>query len=148
MLTRGRDNKMRLNNPNGYLVKLVQNYSGNVSQSGEQDYTGNSRRTVNKDEDNIDSDSDQSTDVFFVCSTYTDDFLNVIYSNECKQTTDVRYSCSTENQIIQFSDKNILCIQVITSQNYMIDLYIMYMDICVADHLARTGMFVYQTGKL
>lgn len=30
----------------------------------------------------------------------------------------------------------------------MIDLYIMYMDICVADHLARTGMFVYQTGKL
>lgn len=74
MLTRGRDNKMRLNNPNGYLVKLVQNYSGNlprgitVSQSGEQDYTGNSRRTVNKDEDNIDSDSDQSTEVVcFLC---------------------------------------------------------------------------------
>lgn len=74
MLTLGSDNKMRLNNPNGYLVKLVQNYLGNlprgitVSQSGEQDYTGNSRRTVNKDEDNIDSDSDQSTEVVcFLC---------------------------------------------------------------------------------
>lgn len=74
MLTRGRDNKMRLYSPNGYLVKSIQNYSGNlprgitVSQSGDQDYNGNSRRTVNKDEDNIDSDSDQSTEVVcFLC---------------------------------------------------------------------------------
>lgn len=66
----------------------------------------------------------QRSYVFFVCSTYTGDFLNVIYSNECKQTTDVRYSGSTENQIIQFSDENILRIQVISNQNY-----IMYMDI-------------------
>lgn len=72
MLTRGRDNQMRLYNPNGDLVKSVQNYSGNlprgitVSQSDEQDYTGNSRRTVNKDEDNIDFDSDQSTEVHVV----------------------------------------------------------------------------------
>lgn len=72
MLTHGRDNQMRLYNPNGYLVKSIQNYSGNllrgitVSQSDEQDYTGNSRRTVNKDEDNIDSDSDQSTEVHVV----------------------------------------------------------------------------------
>lgn len=72
MLTRGRDNQMRLYNPNGYLVKSIQNYSGNllrgitVSQSDEQDYTGNSRRTVNKDEDNIDSESDQSTEVHVV----------------------------------------------------------------------------------
>lgn len=29
----------------------------------------------------------------------------------------MRYSGSTENQIIQFNDKNILCIQVITNQN-------------------------------
>lgn len=67
MLTRGRDNQMRLYNPNGYLVKSVQNYWGiTVSQSDEQDYTGNSRRTVNKDEDNIDFDSDQSTEVHVV----------------------------------------------------------------------------------
>lgn len=72
MLTRGRDNKMRLYKPNGYLVKSIQNYSDNlhrgitVSQSDEQDYTGNSRRTVNKDKDNIDSDRDQSTEVHVV----------------------------------------------------------------------------------
>lgn len=74
------------------------------------------------------------------------DLLIVIYSDDGKQTTVVRLSCSNEKQITKFNHKGQ---PLFSSNNY--SKYICVnknIDICVADHFTRAGVVVNQTKEL
>lgn len=106
------DKIMELYNLQGRLVKSIQTESGNrpqdiaATKSDDLVYIDDIEKTVN-----IVKNTNIETMVVspgwiprYVCSTSSDDLL-VVMDNAAKQTRVVRYSGSTEKQIIQFHNK-------------------------------------------
>lgn len=151
--TCGNYNIMKLYNLQGELVKSIETKSGNkpndiaVTRGGELIYTDYNDRTVN---------IIKNTQIEAMirlrywmptnfCCTCSGDLLVVMVSDHDNQTRVVRYSCSTEKQIIQYNDKeqslySSYDIKFITENRNL--------DICVSDTYAKTVVVVNQDGKL
>nr|XP_022305809.1 uncharacterized protein LOC111112569 [Crassostrea virginica] len=152
--TRGDNKIMKLYNLKGELLKSVQTKSGNVpwdiavTRSGGLVYTDGSDRSIN-----LVSGTQIQTLItlrgwrpLHLCSTSSRDLLVIMTSDDDKQTKVVRYSGSTEKQIIQRDDQG--------KPLYSSGSFYKYLsenrnsDICVADWDARAVVVVSAAGKL
>ncbi|XP_062598745.1 uncharacterized protein LOC134260174 [Saccostrea cucullata] len=150
--TSGGDNTMKLYSINhGSLLKSIttksrhEPYDIAVTKSEDLVYTDYWDRSVNivKNEKIEEMFTLQNWKPCGVCGTFSGDFLVILNNDDNKQSTVVRFSSSTEKQIIQFDDKG--------KPLYSFGSYITEnrnLDICVSDYGARAVVVVNQAGKL
>ncbi|XP_061179578.1 E3 ubiquitin-protein ligase TRIM36-like [Saccostrea echinata] len=154
--TYGDEKVMKLYNLQGRLLKAIETKSGTnprdiaVTRSGNLVYTDESTRTVNlvKNKQIQEMIRLQGWIPCYVCSTISGDLLvSMNNDNSNIQSKVVRYSGSTEKQIIEFdnngkplySSGSLKCMYISENRN---------LDICVADNRARTVVVVNRLGKL
>lgn len=151
--TCGCDKIMRLLNPKGEIVKSTETKSGNdpkdiaVTSARDLVYIDYHDRTVNimKDAQIQELIKLAGWSPLSVCSNPSDNLLVIMRSDDKKQTRVVRYTGSTEKQIIQFNDNG----QPLYSSGYI--KYIKEnknLDVCVSDHEASAVVVVKETGNL
>lgn len=150
--TSGDDNIMNLFNIQGELQKSIKNNSNNrpfdiaLTKSEDLVYTDYTGRLVNKVKNT------QIEKLMRLpgrrprglCVTSADDLLVVVVSDNGEATKVVRYSGSTEQQIIQFNDKGDPLYSYDNSK-YVIENR--NLDICVADFDAGAVVVVNHAGK-
>ncbi|XP_062591073.1 tripartite motif-containing protein 55-like [Saccostrea cucullata] len=148
--TRGNDNTMKLYSINqGSLLKSITTKSGNtprdiaVTKSGDLVYTDDTVNIV-KNEKIEEVIRLQNWRPKGVCSTSSGDLLVTMISDDKKLTKVVRYSCSTDEQTIQFDDKN----KPLYSSDTRYITENRNLDICVSDSGAKAVVVVNQAGKL
>ncbi|XP_078312579.1 uncharacterized protein LOC111133699 [Crassostrea virginica] len=152
--TRGNDKNLKLYNQRGKLLKSVQTISGNspddiaVICSGDLVYTDRNDRSIS-----LVRNAQVQTLIKLqgwsprgVCSTTSHDMLISMESDDKKESKIVRYSGSTEKQIIQWDEQG----HPLYSNRH----YFKYLcengnlDICVADNAAGAVVVVSDAGKL
>ncbi|XP_062590243.1 uncharacterized protein LOC134251835 [Saccostrea cucullata] len=156
--TSGKENTMRL-----YSVILetclstIPTKSGNiptdiaVTEQGNLVYTDPRDRTVNivKNEEIETLIILKEWEPHYICYTSSGDLLVVMVNDDSKESRVVRYSGSTERQIIHFDDKGCSLYSSYssgTTTKYITDNR--NQDICVADEGAKAVVVVNQAGKL
>ncbi|XP_048755780.2 uncharacterized protein LOC125666627 [Ostrea edulis] len=152
--TCGDCNIMKLLNLQGKLLTSIQTESGDepwdiaVTRDGDLVYTDNYNKTVNlvKNEQIHTMIRLQMWKPLYVCSTFSDDLLVAMESDDRKQSKVVRYSGSTETQTIQFDDKGRPLYLPGYNTKYISENR--NLDICVADCRAKAVVVVNQSGKL
>nr|XP_022305821.1 uncharacterized protein LOC111112576 [Crassostrea virginica] len=165
--TRGDNKIMKLYNLKGELLKSVQTKSGNdprdiaVTRSGGLVYADYVDRSINlvsgtqKLFSRLVSGTKIQTLITlrgwrpcYLCSTASGDLLVIMTSDNRKQTKVVRYSGSTEKQIIQYDDQG----KPLYSSGGLLNIKYLSenrnLDICVADYDARAVVVVSAAGKL
>nr|XP_022343770.1 uncharacterized protein LOC111136900 [Crassostrea virginica] len=152
--TSGNNAIMKLYNMNGELLRSVQTKSGNrlqdiaVTRGGSLVYADWSDRSIN-----LVSGTQIQTVITLqgwrphgICSTSSGDLLVIMISNDGKLTKVVRYSGTTEKQIIQWDDQG----KPLYSSGYgdKFNSENRNSDICVADCWASAVVVVSAAGKL
>ncbi|XP_052710964.1 uncharacterized protein LOC128185403 [Crassostrea angulata] len=153
--TCGQDNIIRLYNLHGKLVNSIRTKSGNqpgditLTPCGEVVYTDHEDRTVNI----VKSTQTQALIrlkrwiPLYVCSTISGDLLVAMISDVLIQARVVRYSGSTEKQVIQFDGNGH---SLFSSDDIRYPKYISEnknLDICVSDCIAGAVVVVNDAGK-
>lgn len=149
--TCGNNNILELYNLQGELVKSIETKSGKkpkdiaVTRGGDLIYTDDNDRTVNFVKNTQIEAMIRLRDWMptNVCCTVSGDLLVVMVSDHDNQTRVVRYSCSTEKQIIQYNEKGQL---LYTSYGDKFISENRNKDICVSDCSAQAIVVVRQEG--
>lgn len=151
--TCGCDKIMRLLNLKGEIMKSIQTKSGNdpkdiaVTSARDLVYIDYHDKTVNimKDAQIQEHIRLAGWSPLSVCSSPSGDILVIMRSDDKTQARSVRYSGSTERQIVQFNDNG----EPLYSSGYI--KYIKEnknLDICVSDQEAGAVVVVNEIGKL
>ena len=151
--TRGKEKNLKLYNLKGELEKSVQTKSGNVpkdivvTRSGGLVYTDYNDRSIN-----LVSRTQTRTLITLrgwkprgVCSTWSDDLLVIMDSDDEEQTKVLRYSGPTEKETFQWDDQRK---PLYTSGGVKYLSENRNLDICVADNNAHAVVVVSAAGKL
>ncbi|XP_062620420.1 uncharacterized protein LOC134281997 [Saccostrea cucullata] len=149
--THGMENIMKLYNLRGEIIKSIKTQSGNnprditVTRNGDLVYVDIEISTVNivKNKEIQEIIRVRGWKLHNICGTTTGDLLVTMDSDFREHARVVRYSGSTEKQIIQFDSNG----KSLYSHGYTKDIVEnRNLDICVADYEAKAVVVVNQAG--